>query len=266
MYRYYSRLNQIDEQLGGPRSLLKAAYEVDKLLTVKENSWTNNVIQYSKAMKISSLEISKELYKQKLGEFYKSKINFELSKIREESSGKLLFYSKIYKKFEQQEYLKFHIQKELRKQLTKLRISAHPLAIETGRYSKPKTPHNERCCKFCKDQVEDESHFLLKCPKYNILRQKYGIDNESNEDSLSFIINLLNPSSSRKLKTICLFLMEAFEDGGITRLLLMFHEPVVYHKLYIKNVSYLFQHVLYWITPLLCSFQIKYYYYYYYIF
>ena len=67
MYGYYSRLNQIDEQLGGPRSLLKAAYEVDKLLTVKENSWTNNVIQYFKTIKISSLEISKELYKQKLG-------------------------------------------------------------------------------------------------------------------------------------------------------------------------------------------------------
>ena len=160
-------------------------------------------------MKISSLEISKELYKQKLGEFYKSKINFELYKIREESSGELLFYSKLYKKFEQREYLKFHIQKELRKQLTKLRISAHPLAIETGRYSKP---HNERFCKFWKDQVEDESHFLSKCPKYNILRQKYGIDNENNEDSLSFIIHLLNPSSSRNLKTICLFLMEAFEE------------------------------------------------------
>ena len=33
-------MNQIDEQLGGPRSLLKAAYEVDKLLTAKENSWS----------------------------------------------------------------------------------------------------------------------------------------------------------------------------------------------------------------------------------
>jgi hypothetical protein len=86
------------------------------------------------------------------------------------------------------------------------------LAIETGRYSKPKTPHNERFCKFCKDQVEDEFQVLLKCPKYNILRQKYGNDNENNEDSLSFIINLLNPSSSRNLKTICLFLKEAFEE------------------------------------------------------
>ena len=82
------------------------------------------------------------------------------------------------------------------------------MAIETGRYSKPRTPHNER---FCKDQVEDESHFLLKCPKYNIPRQKYGIDNENDEDSLSFIINLLNPSS-RNLKTICLFIKESFEE------------------------------------------------------
>jgi hypothetical protein len=37
-----------------------------------------------------------------------------------------------------------------------------------------------------------ESHVLLTCPKYNILRQKYGIDNENNEDSLSFIINLMD--------------------------------------------------------------------------
>jgi hypothetical protein len=36
---------------------------------------------------------------------------------------------------------------------------------------------------------------------------EYGIDNENNEDSLSFIINLLNPSSSRNLKTICLFIL-----------------------------------------------------------
>jgi hypothetical protein len=111
------------------------------------------------------------------------------------------------------------------------------LAIETGRYSKPKTPHNERFCKFCKDQVEDESHVLLTCPKYNILRQKYGIDNENNEDSLSFIINLLNPSS-RNLKTIYLFLKESLKSET-TRLLLMFHEPVLYQK----RVFYLFQHV-----------------------
>jgi hypothetical protein len=37
MYGYYTRLNSNDEQVGGPHSILKAAYEVDKLLTIKEN-------------------------------------------------------------------------------------------------------------------------------------------------------------------------------------------------------------------------------------
>ena len=88
-------------------------------------------------------------------------------------------------------------------------------------------------------RIKDESHFLLKCPKYNILRQEYGIDHENSEDSLFFIINVLNPSSSINLKTICLFLKEAFDE-----LLLMFHKPsFFYYKLYIKNVFYLFQHV-----------------------
>ena len=37
MYGYYTRLNSNDEQVGGPHSILKAAYEVDILLTIKEN-------------------------------------------------------------------------------------------------------------------------------------------------------------------------------------------------------------------------------------
>jgi hypothetical protein len=45
--------------------------------------------------------------------------------------------------------------------LTKLKLSAHSLAIETGRYCKPTIPANERFCKACKDKVEDEHHFLI---------------------------------------------------------------------------------------------------------
>jgi hypothetical protein len=46
-------------------------------------------------MKIFPFDISKQMYKLKLEDFYKSKINFELSNIRKESSGKLQFYSRI---------------------------------------------------------------------------------------------------------------------------------------------------------------------------
>ena len=43
--------------------------------------------------------------------------------------------------------------------ICKLRISAHPLAIEKGRYSN--VPRSERFCNACKKEiVEDEEHFF----------------------------------------------------------------------------------------------------------
>ena len=43
--------------------------------------------------------------------------------------------------------------------MCKLRISAHKLNIEVGRYNK--TPRNERFCKKCNTrEIEDEMHFF----------------------------------------------------------------------------------------------------------
>jgi hypothetical protein len=51
--------------------------------------------------------------------------------------------------------------------LTRLRISSHNLAIETGRYTQPKTPIGDRKCIHCNNNaIEDEEHFLLSCPLY----------------------------------------------------------------------------------------------------
>ena len=63
-----------------------------------------------------------------------------------------------------------------RRNFTKFRISAHNLAIETGRYTKPiKTPVNKRACFHCK-QIENEFHVIFECPLYdeesNILEKK----------------------------------------------------------------------------------------------
>jgi hypothetical protein len=43
----------------------------------------------------------------------------------------------IFTEFKQPGYLDYDIPKTLRNKLTKIRISAHSLAIETGRYTKP---------------------------------------------------------------------------------------------------------------------------------
>ena len=50
-----------------------------------------------------------------------------------------------------------------------MRISDHFLEIERGRYKNIK--REDRLCKYCTlEEVEDESHFFLHCPKYDKLR------------------------------------------------------------------------------------------------
>ena len=55
--------------------------------------------------------------------------------------------------------------------LTKLRVSSHCLAIETGRYHKPTSlPVDQRLCAEC-GVLEDEAHFLCDCVRYSFLRE-----------------------------------------------------------------------------------------------
>ena len=56
--------------------------------------------------------------------------------------------------------------------LTRFRISAHSLAIETGRHHRK--ARRERKCIYCNmNVIESEYHFLLICPLYNDIRTKY---------------------------------------------------------------------------------------------
>ena len=52
-----------------------------------------------------------------------------------------------------------------RNAITKIRSSSHPLEIERGRYTKPKTPRSNRLCFKCK-LIEDERHFVMNCILY----------------------------------------------------------------------------------------------------
>lgn len=56
--------------------------------------------------------------------------------------------------------------------LSRLRLSSHSLAIETGRYTG--TAREDRRCIYCNtNAVESEFHFTLVCPFYIDLRRKY---------------------------------------------------------------------------------------------
>ncbi|MCG8074808.1 MAG: hypothetical protein JAY75_01015, partial [Candidatus Thiodiazotropha taylori] len=75
--------------------------------------------------------------------------------------------------FQYQHYLKVLNIEKCRISLSKLRLSAHRLEVEMGRWVRPnKIPYNDRKCKLC-NRLEDEFHFLLECPLYSDLRKQY---------------------------------------------------------------------------------------------
>ena len=80
----------------------------------------------------------------------------------------------IYKlfKFDINYEIYLHLPPHLRVSLTRLRVSAHQLRIEIGRYHRPKPlPVEERLCQMCNlSAVEDELHFVFQCPRYNDIR------------------------------------------------------------------------------------------------
>ena len=56
--------------------------------------------------------------------------------------------------------------------LSRFRLSNHTLMIEKGRHMRPQIERNDRKCFHCKDQIENESHFVTTCPLYTLDREK----------------------------------------------------------------------------------------------
>ena len=58
--------------------------------------------------------------------------------------------------------------------ISRWRLSSHQLKIETGRYTTPKTPRNDRTCSVCPTKIEDECHVIFDCPLYHVVRTRYN--------------------------------------------------------------------------------------------
>ena len=76
--------------------------------------------------------------------------------------NKLRTYRTFKTNIKQEKYMQILDQKR-RQILCKFRILSHNLEIEKGRYYQIEP--EKRICKLCNAEVEDETHFLLKCFK-----------------------------------------------------------------------------------------------------
>ena len=79
-------------------------------------------------------------------------------------SSKFCLY-KVYKlHYEYMTYLKCLYIRKFRHTLSKFKSGCHNLEIEIGRHHG--LPSHDRLCRLCKDEVENEIHFMLQCPVY----------------------------------------------------------------------------------------------------
>ena len=80
--------------------------------------------------------------------------------------------------------------------ITRWTLSNHKVRIETGRYSRPTIPRENRVCEMC-NTLENESHVIFDCPAYHTVRQKY-------HNLLSIrnnIVAILNPCTELIVET-----------------------------------------------------------------
>ena len=188
-------------------SLVSQAFlEMQSMQKVKDG-WYNRVAQIKSLFKIPNLPGSwspstvgtkiNKLIHDKFSMFWKDEL--KSTKIGEDivDHSKLRFYRTLKGSFTAEPYVSLINNRNQRNWLTRIRISAHNLKIERGRYTQPTTPILERLCNFCNSScIDDEQHFMLFCSTFEIKRRcLFG-------QISSFNPRFLALSDSEKLSTI----------------------------------------------------------------
>jgi len=105
------------------------------------------------------------MFKQRIQDIY---VQQWRDRMRQKSRGE--FYLLINPEYEFSLYLDSVTCRAYRHALTKLRLSSHHLAIESGRWRRPNPiPRAERKCQIC-DLLEDEYHLIFECRMYSNVR------------------------------------------------------------------------------------------------
>lgn len=123
-------------------------------------------------------------------------------------SSKLETYTQYKVNFTHELYLSCVTVRKFRNALAKLRSSSHDLEIEKGRYTN--VQREDRKCRICNTVVESEYHFLLKCPAYMELRQRYLPSKYYTNASFNKYVIIMSSRSESVLNNLAMFSYYAF--------------------------------------------------------
>ena len=88
-----------------------------------------------------------------------------------------------------------------RKALSRLRLSNHKLLVEKGRWKS--IPRHDRKCTIC-DDLEDEYHAILICPKFITQRNKYIKSYYTVKPSMHKFVQLLNTENIKEQQRLAI--------------------------------------------------------------
>jgi len=167
--KYYRRLDSLEDS-----SLLKHAFNLTKRADADGfSTWYTGLKIISDKVFECSIDCLCNLTNSEIFDRLKNAYTtlWHSNICKSDGGGKLDFYGTFKQSLCIEPYLDSIKTFKYRQAFSKLRISAHPLQVEVGRYVRPKIPRNERICKLCgTGSVEDEVHFLANCPAYSCER------------------------------------------------------------------------------------------------
>lgn len=182
---------------------IKSWYSYIETILQTENNVKNNPSK--KGVQISISKLKEQYDKDSLENLTVSRSPGEGSKLRT--------YGKIKNTpFIERYLLNPNLSWNQKKIIAKFRLGDHKLHIETGRHCRPKIPPDKRICQLCcNNEVEDELHFLLVCPVYANIRDKYSIlETVQTAVGIKFI-ELLTSTDTTVLLNVSKYLSEAFD-------------------------------------------------------
>jgi hypothetical protein len=128
------------------------------------------------------------------------------------SGNKLRTYNLLKSDYNIEPYLLARIPAHLKRAISKIRIGAHDLEVERGRWTKPKpVPASDRFCRHCKTVAETEIHFMIECPVYSQPRSDLlkNCPNMKNLDTQALFTALFGARDEETIRQVGIFICRA---------------------------------------------------------
>ena len=127
-----------------------------------------------------------------------------------EMSSSLNIFREIKITFERSDYIDVLENTKYRNSLAKLRLASHKLNIEIGRHNN--VPRHERKCLLCNlNDIEDEFHFVLKCPVYADIRKELVPRFYYSNTSMYKYISLMQNNDKKLIRKLAIYCEKAFK-------------------------------------------------------